>query len=52
MKEYKILTDFAQKLESKVNEYAAEGYIIDKVLQQCDNGSYISIIMVRDKPAL
>ena len=50
MKEYRILHDYAGKeLEKEVNELAAQGFVIDKVLQQSDNGTYICIIMVRDQ---
>lgn len=48
MKDYKILNDYAETLQEKVNEYAQQGYVIDRVLQQSDNGSEICIIMVKD----
>lgn len=48
MKDYKILSDYAEELQAKVNEYAEQGYEIDRVLQQSDNGSEICIIMVKD----
>lgn len=48
MKDYKILNDYAEALQEKVNEYAQQGYVIDRVLQQSDNGSEICIIMVKD----
>lgn len=50
MKQYKILHDYAgEKLENAVNAYAEQGYEIDRVLQQSDNGTYICIIMVKEK---
>lgn len=48
MKEYKILSDYAEALEEEVNKCSAEGYEIERVLQQNDSGSQICIIMVRD----
>ena len=49
MKEYKILSDYAEELEEEVNKYSAEGYEIERVLQQNDAGSQICIIMVKDE---
>ena len=48
MKDYKILSDYAENLQEQVNEYAEQGYVIDRVLQQSDSGSEICIIMVKD----
>jgi hypothetical protein len=51
MKQYKILAGYAEdeELEQEVNIYAKQGYEIDRVLQQSDNGSEICIIMVKDE---
>ncbi len=50
MKQYKILHDYAGKeLEKEVNACAEQGYIIDRVLQQSENGTYICIIMVKEE---
>ena len=49
MKQYKILHDYAgEELEQEVNDYAKQGYVIDRVLQQSENGTYICIIMVKE----
>ena len=49
MKHYKILHDYAGKdLEKEVNAWAELGYVIDRVLQQSENGTYICIIMVKE----
>ena len=49
MKQYKILHDYAgEELENEVNAYAKSGYVIDKVLQKSDNGTYICIMMVKE----
>ena len=48
MKQYKILCDHAEDLNTKVNAYAELGYVIDQVLQQSDNGTRICIIMVKE----
>jgi hypothetical protein len=49
MKHYKILHGYAgEKLEKEVNDFAELGYVIDRVLQQSENGTYICIIMVKE----
>lgn len=47
-KHYKILSDYASKLEQEVNAYAELGYEIERVLQQSENGTCICIIMVKE----
>jgi len=51
MKHYKILCGYAEseKLEQEVNAWAELGYVIDRVLQQSNNGTHICIIMVKEK---
>ena len=46
---YKILADYAERLEKPVNELAAQGYTIFKVLQQDDCGTHICIIMSKEE---
>jgi len=48
---YKILADYAERLEKPVNELAAQGYTIFKVLQQDDCGTHICIIMSKEEQA-
>ena len=45
---YKILADYAERLEKPVNDLAAQGYTILKVLQQDHCGTHICVIMQKD----